>query len=78
MPDPIRMTPKALLDEILRLAPEERLAILEKVWDSIGPDDFPVPQWHIDALEEDEKNPSPLAQETWDEFKSRLRGEQSR
>lgn len=76
MSDPIRMTPKAILDEILRLPPEERLDILEKVWDSIGPGDVPVPQWHLDALEEDEKNPSPLAKETWDEFKSRLLREQ--
>lgn len=78
MSDPGRMTPKAILDEILRLAPEERLEILEKVWDSIGPDDFPVPQWHLDALEEDERNPSPVAKESWEEFKSRLLREHRR
>jgi len=47
------MTPNALLDEILRLPPDQRLKLVEDVWDSLAasPDEVGVPQWHRDELD---------------------------
>ena len=47
------MTPKALIEEILRLPVEERLRLVEDVWDSIAaePDAVPVPEWHRQELD---------------------------
>ncbi len=41
------MTPKALLDEILELPADQRLQLLEEVWDSLAasPDEVGVPLW---------------------------------
>jgi putative addiction module component (TIGR02574 family) len=42
------MPPNTLLDEILRLPPDQRLQLVEDVWDSLAasPDDVRVPDWH--------------------------------
>lgn len=67
------MTRKALLEEILRLPVEERLELLEQVWNSIAadPDKVPVPEWHLEELDRRlaESHPEHL---TWDEVKSRF------
>jgi len=67
------MTPKALLEEILRLPVEERLELLEQVWDSIAADpaQVPVPDWHKEELDRRLADPSP-EHLTWDEVKSRF------
>jgi putative addiction module component (TIGR02574 family) len=67
------MTPKALLDEILRLPIEERLDLLEQVWDSIAadPSKVPVPEWHKEELERRLADPNP-EHLSWDEVKSRF------
>jgi len=55
------MTPKALRDEILRLPPEERLQLLEDIWNSLAADagQIPVPDWHKRELDRRSANPSP-------------------
>ena len=67
------MTKEALLDEILRLAPEERLELLEAAWDvvSVDQESIPVPQWHRQVLAE---RPGSTGEEVpWDRVRERLR-----
>lgn len=44
-----------------QLSPEERIELAMDLWDSLTPDDVPVPQWHLDIirerLAEDEQDP---------------------
>jgi putative addiction module component (TIGR02574 family) len=44
---------KQLLDEILRLPIDQRLELVERVWDSIAasPESIPVPEWHKEVLD---------------------------
>ena len=67
------MTPKALLQEILRLPVEERLELLEQVWDSIAADQstIPVPEWHKEELDRRLADPNP-ERLSWDEVKARF------
>ena len=69
------MTPNALLDEILRLPPEQRLKLLEEVWDSLAssPDTVGVPDWHRDELSLRLADPSEQATITWQEVQAHLR-----
>ena len=55
------MTPKALLEEILRLPADQRLELIEKIWDSLAADaeQVPVPDWHRRELDRRLKEPSP-------------------
>jgi putative addiction module component (TIGR02574 family) len=56
-----------------RLAPEERLELLELLWDSLDDGTFSPPEWHIRELERRravaEENPS--AGVPWEQFKAR-------
>lgn len=67
------MTPKALLEEILRLPVEQRLDLLEQVWESIAadPSKVPAPEWHLAELDRRLAEPNP-ERLTWDEVKSRF------
>ena len=69
------MTPKALLDEILRLPIDERLRLVEDVWDSIAatPEAVPVPDWHKAELDRRLANPDPGPSLTWEEVRAKLR-----
>lgn len=68
------MTREALLTEILRLPPEERIELLGRAWDTIAasPQDVPIPAWHVRELERrlDEPEPEFLS---WAEVRDRLR-----
>jgi len=68
------MTKQALLAEILRLPPEERIALLGEAWDSIAasPDDVPIPEWHVQELERRMADPDPVFL-SWEEVRTRLR-----
>jgi len=70
------MTPKALLDEILRLPVEERLRLVEDIWDSIAatPAAVPVPEWHKAELDRRLNEPEPGPSLTWEEVRDKLRG----
>ena len=69
------MTPNALLDQILRLPIDERLRLVEDVWDSIAatPESVPVPDWHRAELDRRLANPDPGPSLTWDEVRAKLR-----
>ena len=69
------MTPKGLLDQILRLPLEERLQLVEDIWDSIAatPEAVPVPDWHKAELERRLANPAPGPGLTWEEVQAKLR-----
>ncbi len=59
-----------------QLPPEQRLELLELLWDSLGKGTFTPPEWHLRTLEQRrqaaEANPS--AGVPWDEFKARWLG----
>ena len=67
------MTREALLSEILRLPPEERIELLGAAWDTIAasPQDVPIPEWHVRELERRlaESDPKFLP---WAEVRERL------
>jgi putative addiction module component (TIGR02574 family) len=69
------MTAKALLDEILRLPPEQRLQLVEEVWDSLAasPDEVAVPSWHRDELDRRVAEPAKKATLSWQDVQARLR-----
>ena len=69
------MTPKTLLDEILRLPIEQRIQLVGDVWDSIAssPDAVPVPDWHKAELDRRLDHPDPRPSLSWDEVRAKLR-----
>jgi putative addiction module component (TIGR02574 family) len=68
------MTPKALLDEILKLPVDERLKLVQDIWDSIAatPEDVPVPEWHKAELDRRLDHPDPGPRMSWQEVRDRL------
>jgi len=73
------MTKQALLSEILRLPPEERIELLGEAWDAIAasPEDVPIPAWHVDELERRLAEPDGKYI-PWEEVRARLRGSDPR
>jgi putative addiction module component (TIGR02574 family) len=69
------MTREALLAEILRLLPEERIELLGDAWDAIAasPDEIPVPEWHLEVLKKRVADPQPQYL-SWEEVRERLKG----
>ena len=69
------MTPKALLDAILQLPPDQRLQLVEKVWDSLAasPDEVGVPPWHRDELSRRLADSTAKANISWQDVQDRLR-----
>jgi putative addiction module component (TIGR02574 family) len=69
------MTKEALLSEILRLPPEERVQLLGEAWDAVAAsaDDVPVPEWHLRELERRLAEPAPQYV-PWEEVRERLKG----
>lgn len=69
------MTRAALLNEILDLPADERLQLVEKIWDSlaVSADSIPVPDWHKDELDRRLDDPSERATESWEGVQARLR-----
>jgi putative addiction module component (TIGR02574 family) len=67
------MTSKTLLQEVLRLPLDERLELVEQIWDSIAADPakIPVPDWHKAELDRRLADPTP-ERLTWDEVRKRL------
>jgi len=61
-------------DEILRLSPAERLALIEQLWDSLDEDQVPIPESQrteldrrLESIEEDRRNGI-----TWASLKAKL------
>ncbi len=69
----LHMTPKTILEEALRLPIEDRLELVEQIWDSIAADPakVPVPDWHKAELDRRMADPNPERM-TWDEVQKRL------
>lgn len=69
------MTRQALLSEILRLPPEERIELLGEAWDAISaaPEEVPTPEWHVRELGRRlaDANPEYVS---WEDLRDRLRG----
>ena len=67
------MTKDELLKEVLRLPPDDRLHLVEAIWDSIAatPEQVPVPAWHRAELDRRlaETAPEHL---TWEQVRARL------
>lgn len=70
------MSPPAILDEVLRLPPEQRLELVAAIWDSLAaaPADVPVPDWHRELLDARLADPEERATRTWDEVRARALG----
>ncbi|HKS06918.1 MAG TPA: addiction module protein [Gemmatimonadaceae bacterium] len=69
------MTPRPLLDEILRLPADQRLKLVEDIWDSLAasPTDVPVPQWHVAELDRRLADPEERPTLTWEQVQARLK-----
>ena len=69
------MNRPALLAEILDLPSDERLRLVEEIWDSLAASvsELPVPDWHREELDRRLADPSELATISVDELKARLR-----
>ena len=69
------MTARPILDEILRLPPDQRLRLVEDIWDSLAasPDDVPVPDWHRELLDDRLADPGERASRTWEEVQANAR-----
>ena len=63
------------IDEILKLSPSEKILLAEKVWDSISPNDIPIPESHIAEsrrrLEAIRNGEATLS--SWEEVRKRIR-----
>lgn len=61
-------------EEIFELSTEERLHLIESLWDSLSPDDVPVPGWHEEILEErlEDHRRNPDDSVSWEELKNEL------
>jgi putative addiction module component (TIGR02574 family) len=68
------MTPKTLLEEILRLPVDQRLQLVEDIWDSIAatPEAVPVPAWHKAELDQRLDHPEPGPSLSWNEVRAKL------
>ena len=63
------------MDEILKLSPEEKILLLEKVWDSISPEDIPVPESHVNESRRRIQSirSGTVSLSSWKEVRKRLR-----
>lgn len=70
------MTPKGILDEILRLPADQQLELVEEVWDHLAasPSNVPVPAWHRAELDRRLAEATEQATQTWDDVRARLKG----
>ena len=67
------MTKQALLSEILRLPPDERIELLGEAWDAIAasPEDVALTEWHLEELGRRLADPDPKYV-PWEEVRARL------
>jgi putative addiction module component (TIGR02574 family) len=64
------------LDDIKALSVEERLDLIERIWDTFAdsPETIPMPDWHRDVLDERLRNleGEPDAGAPWADVKARM------
>jgi putative addiction module component (TIGR02574 family) len=70
------MTDTPTLDRLLELPAEERLALAERLWNSLvaDPASVPVPDWHRDIVAErlDEDDADRGSAENWTDVRARI------
>ena len=61
-------------EEIFELSTEERLHLIESLWDSLPPHEVPVPGWHHEILEErlEDHRRNPDDSVSWEEQRDEL------
>ncbi len=66
------------IERLLALPPEDRLALVEALWDSLAADprSVPVPEWHMEILAErlDEAGRDDDPGESWETVRRRVEG----
>lgn len=69
------MDSSPLLKQILELPPEQRLQLVEDIWDSLARSEqnVPVPDWHRQELDRRLADPREDATLSWDEVQQRLK-----
>lgn len=68
------MTRTLTKDEIFELPVPERLQLIETLWDSIDPNDLPLPEGHRFALDESlaDYERDPDEGQSWDQVRDEL------
>jgi putative addiction module component (TIGR02574 family) len=69
-----------LLDEVLSLPPDERIEILDAVWETLSPEDLPVTSDELALLDARmaDLESRPQDQSSWSEVKARLENRRRR
>jgi putative addiction module component (TIGR02574 family) len=69
------MAATPLLKQILDLPAEQRLQLVEDIWDSLAQSEksVPVPDWHREELDRRLADPSEDATESWNAVQERLK-----
>lgn len=64
------------IGSILSLPAAERLEVASAIWDSLlrTPDAIPVPDWHMELIEQRLAEDDDVSGETWTELRKRLEG----
>jgi putative addiction module component (TIGR02574 family) len=60
------------LAELLQLSPEQKLDLIEALWDSLSPENVPTPDWHRELLAERRANEDADLGDTWDVVRARI------
>ncbi len=64
-------------EQALKLSRTEKISLMERLWSDLTgqPDHFEIPAWHVNELEETERNLSEGKERflDWDEVKRELR-----
>jgi putative addiction module component (TIGR02574 family) len=58
--------------ELLALPADQKLDLIEALWDSLDPTDVPMPDWHGDVLDAREAADKDDPGEHWETVKARL------
>jgi putative addiction module component (TIGR02574 family) len=69
------MVATPLLKQILDLPADQRLQLVEDIWDSLAQSEasVPVPEWHREELDRRLADPAENATESWDTVRQRLK-----
>ncbi len=61
-------------EEIFDLSAQERLHLIESLWDSLSPADVPVPEWHRQLIEQrlDDHRRNPDDSVSWEALEGEL------
>jgi putative addiction module component (TIGR02574 family) len=65
---------KTEFPEVFALSVEKKLELLGELWDSLSPEDVPVPDWHIEELNrrKQAQDRNPDGGQSWEEAKRQI------